>query len=359
MTIRFGEDRASAPTCRRRAATSLLHASAARSRCCARGHRAGYAQDSHGKKGRGRHFLEIDEDITLRRMVVHNPKPKGTVLFLHGFPETLYAWKDISLALADDYEVHAFDWPGYGLSSRPTADRFSYAPRDYARVLDDTSQRQGSTRRSSRSTQRISAPCRRFCWRWKNPTSPGRSSSATSPRSTGPNYMYESLQSLKAGPAMDQARAQLNKNRDEILENAFTRGLPEEAQFDVSREFKDDMSRGWNQGAMTTADAFSHYYSHFTRDQDALRIATRPAQDPGEGGLGRERPLHQEGNGRRVRRKDQRRAHASSRHWALPPPAEPEAEPSTRFAPRSDNVRRLRQHLTPHNGCFPPSGRRC
>ncbi|MGB6416946.1 MAG: alpha/beta hydrolase, partial [Pseudolabrys sp.] len=26
--------------------------------------------------------------------------------------------------------------------------------------------------------------------------------------------------------------------------------------------------RGWTQGAMTSADAFSHYYSHFTRDQD-------------------------------------------------------------------------------------------
>jgi hypothetical protein len=44
-------------------------------------------------------FLEIDKDITLRRMVVHNARPKGTILFLHGFPETLYAWKDISLAL--------------------------------------------------------------------------------------------------------------------------------------------------------------------------------------------------------------------------------------------------------------------
>ena len=82
-------------------------------------------------------FFEIDKDITLRRMVVHNPRPKGTVLFLHGFPETLYAWKDISLALADDYEVHAFDWPGYGLSSRPAVDRFSYAPKDYARVLNE------------------------------------------------------------------------------------------------------------------------------------------------------------------------------------------------------------------------------
>ena len=80
--------------------------------------------------------------------------------------------------------------------------------------------------------------------------------------------MYESLQSLKEEPSRDQARAQLNKNREDILENAFRRGLPKDAQFEVSREFKDDMSRGWSQGAITTADAFAHYYSHFTRDQN-------------------------------------------------------------------------------------------
>ena len=67
---------------------------------------------------------------------------------------------------------------------------------------------------------------------------------------------------------MDQVRANLNSNRDEILQNTFTRGLPEEEHFEVTREFKDDMFRGWTQGAMTSADAFSHYYSRFTRDQD-------------------------------------------------------------------------------------------
>ncbi|MEK1926137.1 MAG: alpha/beta fold hydrolase, partial [Rhizobium giardinii] len=81
--------------------------------------------------------IAIDRDITLRRMVVRPAEPKGTVLLLHGFPETLYAWNDIALALADDYEVHAFDWPGFGFSSRPPVDHFSYAPRDYARVLKD------------------------------------------------------------------------------------------------------------------------------------------------------------------------------------------------------------------------------
>ena len=38
---------------------------------------------------------------------------------------------------------------------------------------------------------------------------------------------------------MDQARAALNNNRDDILENAFKRGLPTEAQFEVSQELKD------------------------------------------------------------------------------------------------------------------------
>jgi pimeloyl-ACP methyl ester carboxylesterase len=44
--------------------------------------------------------------------------------------------------------------------------------------------------------------------------------------------------------------------------------LPKEARFEVSQEFRDDMSHGWSHGAMTTVDAFAHYYSHFTRDQD-------------------------------------------------------------------------------------------
>ncbi len=31
-------------------------------------------------------LIRIDQDITLRRMVVHAPQPKGSVLLLHGFP---------------------------------------------------------------------------------------------------------------------------------------------------------------------------------------------------------------------------------------------------------------------------------
>jgi pimeloyl-ACP methyl ester carboxylesterase len=60
----------------------------------------------------------------------------------------------------------------------------------------------------------------------------------------------------------------MNSTRDDILDNAFRRGLSKEEQFDVSQEFREDMGRGWSQNNTTSADAFYHYYAHFTRDQD-------------------------------------------------------------------------------------------
>ncbi|WP_457585150.1 alpha/beta fold hydrolase [Ensifer canadensis] len=213
-------------------------------------------------------FLTIDADITLRRMVVHNPRPKGTVLFLHGFPETLYAWKDVSLALGNDYEVHAFDWPGYGLSSRPAVDRFSYAPKDYARVLNEYVAKADidTSKLTIYATDIGALPA--LLLALENPDIAKTIIVGDFAPFNRPQYMYESLQSLKVAGSTDQARAQLNKNRADILENAFRRGLPKAAQFEVSKEFKDDMAIGWNHGTMTTADAFSYYYSHFTRDQD-------------------------------------------------------------------------------------------
>jgi pimeloyl-ACP methyl ester carboxylesterase len=213
-------------------------------------------------------FFEIDQDITLRRMLVRNATPKGVVLFLHGFPETLYAWKNISLTLAADYEVHAFDWPGFGFSSRPALDRFSYAPADYARVLNDYIHKAGidTSKLTIYATDIGALPV--LLLAQENPGIAKSIIVGDFAPFDRPQYMYESLQSLKAGPLKEQVRAQLNKNRDEILENTFTRGLPREAQFKMSAGFKDDMSRAWVHGPLTTADAFSHYYAHFTRDQD-------------------------------------------------------------------------------------------
>ncbi|MCC8954795.1 alpha/beta hydrolase [Bradyrhizobium sp. Pear77] len=225
-------------------------------------------------------FFEIDGDITLRRMVLRNANPKGTVLFLHGFPETLYAWKGIAEALADDYEVHAFDWPGYGLSSRPTADRFSYAPKDYARILDRYIGKAGidTSKLTIYATDIGALPT--LLLAVEKPDIARTIIVGDFAPFNRPQFMYASLQALKAGPAMDQVRAALNSNRDEILENTFTRGLPKEGHFEVAREFKDDMSRAWTYGAMTTADAFSHYYSHFTRDQDHFELQLARLKTP-------------------------------------------------------------------------------
>lgn len=213
-------------------------------------------------------FVRIDDDITLRRMVVRAANPKGTVLFLHGFPETQYAWKDIAVVLGADYDVHAFDWPGYGLSSRPPVDRFSYAPKDYARVLDGYLVKAGIDRSKLTiyATDIGSLPV--LLLAVEDPKVAKTIIVGDFAPLNRPQHMYESLQQLKSGPAMQEARIQFNKNREDILANAFTRGLPAAARYEISREFRDDMARGWDRGAMTTADAFSHYYAHFTRDQD-------------------------------------------------------------------------------------------
>ena len=80
-----------------------------------------------------------------------------------------------------------------------------------------------------------------------------------------PQYMYPSLQSLKSKPSSDATRAYMNQTRDEIAGERLQERLVQGLEVQVFREFKDDMARGWNQENMTSADAFYHYYSSFTR----------------------------------------------------------------------------------------------
>jgi pimeloyl-ACP methyl ester carboxylesterase len=215
-------------------------------------------------------FIDIGSDLKLRRMLVRSARPEGVVLFLHGFPETLHAWKDISLTLASDYEVHAFDWPGYGLSSRPPVDRFSYAPMDYADVLKRYIRSSGidTSRLVIYATDIGALPA--LLLALEQPTLAKKMIVGDFAPFDRPEYMHANLQSLKSRPSADRTRAHMNNTRDEILENAFRRGLSEDEQFELSREFRDDMLRGWSQDNMTSADAFYHYYSHFTRDQNYL-----------------------------------------------------------------------------------------
>ena len=215
-------------------------------------------------------FVDVRPDIKLRHMVVRSAHPKGTVLFLHGFPETLYAWKDIAQALGSDYEVHAFDWPGYGLSSRPSADRFSYAPKDYARVLKDYIDATGidKSRLVIYATDIGALPA--LLLALDDPQIARKIVVGDFAPFDRPQYMAATLQSLKVKETADVTHAAMNKGRDDVLANFYRRGFSREEQFDISLEFAADMAKGWNQENLTSADAFYHYYSHFTRDQNYL-----------------------------------------------------------------------------------------
>ena len=215
-------------------------------------------------------FVQLDDDIRLRRLVVRNDHAKGSVLLLHGFPETSLAFKQIARSLGDDYEVHAFDWPGYGQSSRPAPERFAYAPTDYARVLKAyiEHERIDTSKLTIYATDIGALPV--LLLALDEPGIARRIIVGDFAPFDRPQFMYESLRNLKTPAAAEPTRKGMNATSAEILANVHRRDLPPELQYDLEPEFADDMARSWNRDRMTTADAFFHYYSHFTRDQQFL-----------------------------------------------------------------------------------------
>jgi len=215
-------------------------------------------------------FVRLDEDITLRRLVVRNDHAKGSVLLLHGFPETILSFKDIAVALGDDYEVHAFDWPGYGQSSRPSPDRFAYAPADYARVLKSyiDHERIDTSTLTIYATDIGALPV--LLLALDEPTIARRIIVGDFAPFDRPQYMWENLRNLKSPAAAGPTRAGMNATSAEILANVHRRDLPPELQYDLTPELASDMADNWNRDGMTSADAFFHYYAHFTRDQNIL-----------------------------------------------------------------------------------------
>jgi len=224
-------------------------------------------------------FIKIDETITLRRMVTRPASPRGTVLFLHGFPETLAVWKEIATTLGTDYEVHAFDWPGYGQSSRPSPSQFSYSPRDYAKILKAYIEKTGIDRSNLVIYASDIGGLPALLLALDEPTVSRTIIVGDFAPFNRPQYMYESLQNLKTEPTATPTRAYMNKTSDEILANVHRRGLTPDAQYELPPEVQADMKNSWLRDGITSADAFAFYYSHFTRDEDYLeanlgRLAT-------------------------------------------------------------------------------------
>lgn len=225
-------------------------------------------------------FVQVSPDITLRRMVVGKRNPKGTVLFLHGFPETMLTWRHLALELGSDYEVHAFDWPGYGQSSRPSASQFSYAPRDYAQVVKAYIRIAGIDKSKLVIYATDIGALPPLLLALQEPDTAKKIVVGDFAPLDRPQFMSDRLRSLKAPETAEATRAAINANRDDIVNNAFRRGLESHEQFPIAQEASADMHAGWSHGGMSTGDAFYHYYSHFTRDQQFLEANLARLTDP-------------------------------------------------------------------------------
>ena len=190
-------------------------------------------------------YVKLDKDITLRQMVVRHPRSQGVVLLLHGFPETLHTWEATAAFLADDYEVRAFDWPGYGLSSRPSTEKFSYAPRDYARVLKEYIVKADIDRSSLIIYATDIGGLPALLAAIEDPGIARTIIVGDFAPFDRPQYMHERLRDLKAPATSEQIRTQYYQDSDKVIENAFKGGLSSEAQFPIPATFEHDMLKGW------------------------------------------------------------------------------------------------------------------
>src|SRR5580698_9783643 len=84
-----------------------------------------------------------DLDIFYREA---GPKDAPAILLLHGFPTSSQMFRNLIPLLADQYHVVAPDYPGFGHSSMPTHDKFSYTFDNVAKVIDEFTEKLGLTK---------------------------------------------------------------------------------------------------------------------------------------------------------------------------------------------------------------------
>jgi pimeloyl-ACP methyl ester carboxylesterase len=74
------------------------------------------------------------------------PKDAPALLLLHGFPTSSQMFRNLIPALAEEYRVIAPDYPGFGHSSMPPRDQFTYTFDNLAGVIDEFTEAVGLTR---------------------------------------------------------------------------------------------------------------------------------------------------------------------------------------------------------------------
>ncbi len=82
-----------------------------------------------------------DLDIFYREA---GPTAAPTLLLLHGFPTSSQMFRNLIPALvADKYHVVAPDYPGFGHSSMPPHDKFTYTFDNLAKIMDEFAEKLG------------------------------------------------------------------------------------------------------------------------------------------------------------------------------------------------------------------------
>jgi pimeloyl-ACP methyl ester carboxylesterase len=90
--------------------------------------------------------VKVDDlDIFYREA---GPQDAPVVLLLHGFPTSSRMFRNLIPVLADHYHVIAPDYPGFGHSSAPSADQFSYTFDHLAQIMDNFVTQLGLTKYS-------------------------------------------------------------------------------------------------------------------------------------------------------------------------------------------------------------------
>ena len=71
------------------------------------------------------------------------PNDAPAILLLHGFPTSSQMFRNLIPLLADEYHVVAPDYPGFGHSSMPPRDQFSYTFDNLTKVIDEFTEKVG------------------------------------------------------------------------------------------------------------------------------------------------------------------------------------------------------------------------
>lgn len=62
---------------------------------------------------------------------------RPTILLLHGFPSSSHMFRNLIKELADEYDIIAPDYPGFGNSDQPPIEEFEYIFDNFANVINN------------------------------------------------------------------------------------------------------------------------------------------------------------------------------------------------------------------------------